>query len=123
MTLFSTSSLHVSYVWFKSGYPLPAHSHDVDCYYLVIAGSMQVGADRLEKGDGVFIPGGLPYTVRPGDAGVEFIEMRTSPDYDTNYRGKTDTYWDRIAETRRTRKKIWAEEDAPYGLLRLHSGT
>jgi mannose-6-phosphate isomerase-like protein (cupin superfamily) len=117
MTLFATDALHVSYVWFKSGYPLPLHSHDIDCYYLVIAGAMKVGTETIEKGDGVFIPAGVPYTVNPGADGVEFIEMRTSPDYDTHYRAKTDAYWDRVADTRRARKEIWADEAAPYGLI------
>lgn len=119
LTLFSMPTLHVSYVWFQSGYPLPLHSHDADCYYLVIAGSMKVGSEELLKGDGVLIPGGSPYTVNPGTDGVEFLEMRTSPDYDTHYRAKTDTYWDRVADTRRARKDIWAQESAPYGLLDL----
>ena len=57
LTLFSMPTLHVSYAHFKSGYPLPLHSHDADCYYLVIAGSMRVGSKLLEKGDGVLIPG------------------------------------------------------------------
>lgn len=116
-TLFSSPDLHVSYAWFKSGFPLPLHSHDADCYYLVIAGSMKVGTEELGKGDGVFIPGGAPYTVNPGAEGVEFIEMRTSPDYDTDYRAKTDSYWDRVAATMRERKVGWAAEPAPYGLI------
>lgn len=117
LTLFAMPTLSVSYAHFKSGYPLPLHSHDADCYYLVIAGSMRLGSEVLGKGDGVLIPAGVPYTVHPGDAGVEFLEMRTSPDYDTHYRAKTDAYWDRVAETRRARKEIWAAEQAPYGLL------
>src|SRR5258706_5502754 len=32
-TLFSMPTLCVTYAWVKSGYPLPLHSHDVDCYY------------------------------------------------------------------------------------------
>ena len=122
LTLFSMPTLHVSYIWFKSGYPLPVHSHDTDCYYLVIAGSMRIGSDVLEKGDGVLIPSGTPYTVSPGAEGVEFLEMRTSPDYDTHYRGKTDIYWDRIADTRRARKAIWALEQAPYGFIPIPDG-
>lgn len=117
VTLFAKDDMHVSYVWFQSGYPLPLHSHDADCYYLVIAGSMRVGGEVLEKGDGVLIPGGVPYTVTPGDKGVEFIEFRNSADYDTHYRAKTDAYWDRVAETRRARKAIWAKEPKPYGLI------
>ena len=116
-TLFSRPNLHVSYAWFKSGFPLPLHSHDKDCYYLIIAGSMSVGAEVLGKGDGVFIPGGAPYTVTPGEDGVEFLEMRTSSDYDTHYRAKTDAYWDRIAETQQASKDRWAEEKQPYGLI------
>ncbi|MDG2004815.1 MAG: hypothetical protein P8J20_15945 [Novosphingobium sp.] len=117
LTLFASEKTHVSYVWFKSGYPLPIHSHDTNCYYLVIAGAMKVGSEVLGKGDGVQIPAGAPYTVTPLDEGVEFLEIRESPDYDTHYRAKTDSYWDRVAETRRTRKPIWEEEKQPYGLV------
>ena len=117
VTLFSSATMHVSYVWFKSGYPLPIHSHDVDCFYQIFAGSMRVGNDVLEKGDGVMIPGGVPYTVTPGVEGVEFFEFRSGEDYDTHYRAKSDTYWDRVAATHAERKPIWAEEKAPYGLL------
>lgn len=117
-TLFSSPNLHVSYVWFKSGFPLPLHSHDVDCYYPVIAGSMRIGAEDLGQGDGVDIPTGVPYTVAPGPWGVEFLEIRTSHDFDTHYHAKTDAYWDRVIETRRSRKNAWATEEAPYGLLR-----
>jgi mannose-6-phosphate isomerase-like protein (cupin superfamily) len=117
LTLFSSPTMHVSYVWFKSGYPLPIHSHDVDCYYQVIAGSMRVGTEDLGKGDGVLIPARAPYSVTPGEKGVEFFEFRTSPAYDTHYRAKTDAYWDRINETRQARKEIWANEPPPYGLM------
>ena len=117
VTLFSGPTMHVSYVWFKSGYPLPIHSHDVDCFYQIFAGSMRVGSDVLEQGDGVMIPAGTPYTVTPGEAGVEFFEFRTGENYDTHYRAKTDSYWDRVAATHRERKAIWAQEKAPYGLL------
>ena len=117
VTLYSGPTMHVSYVWFKSGYPLPIHSHDVDCFYQIFAGSMRVGNDLLEKGDGVMIPAGVPYTVTPGEQGVEFFEFRTGEDYDTHYRAKTDSYWDKVAQTRRERSAIWAAEQAPYGLM------
>jgi hypothetical protein len=66
-TLFSRPDIHVSYAWFKSGFPLPLHSHDKDCYYLLIAGPISVGTEIPGKGDGVFIPNGAPYTVMPGE--------------------------------------------------------
>ncbi len=117
MVLFSTETMHVSYAWFKSGYPLPLHSHDADCYYLVVGGSMKVGTEVLGKGDGVLIPAGAPYTVTPLDEGVEFIEYRTSEDYDTNFRSKNDAYWDRIAQTRKANAEKWASESQPVGLI------
>ncbi|TVV76660.1 cupin domain-containing protein [Sphingomonas solaris] len=115
--LFSSADMHVSYAWFKSGFPLPLHSHDKDCFYQVIAGSMRVGTEELGKGDGLLIPGGVPYTVTPGAEGVEFIEVRPNGDYDTRYRGKTEKYWDRIVATLHERQKTWETEPAPFGLL------
>ena len=119
LTLFSSETIHVSYVWFKSGYPLPVHSHDADCYYLVLGGAMKVGNEVLEKGDGVMIPAGAPYTVTPLENGVEFIETRNSEDYDTHFRAKTDAYWDRVSRTRKQRKDIWAQEKPPVGFIPL----
>jgi len=117
MVLFSSETMHVSYAWFKSGYPLPLHSHDADCYYLVVGGSMKVGSEVLGKGDGVLIPAGAPYTVTPLDEGVEFIEYRNAEDYDTNFRSKSDTYWDRIDEKRKASAERWASECQPFGLI------
>ena len=117
MVLFSSETMHVSYAWFKSGYPLPLHSHDADCYYLIVGGSMKVGTEVLGKGDGVLIPAGAPYTVTPLDEGVEFIEYRTSEDYDTNFRSKNDAYWDQISETRKANAEKWAQEGQPFGLI------
>ena len=115
--LYSSPTMHLSYVWFKSGFPLPLHSHDGDCFYQLIAGSMRVGTEELAKGDGLLIPAGVPYTVTPGPEGVEFLEMRPSGDYDTRYRGKTEAYWDRIVATLHERAPAWATEPAPFGLL------
>lgn len=116
--LYGSDEMHISYVWFKSGFPLPLHSHDGDCFYQIIAGSMRVGTEELEQGDGVLIPGGTPYTVTPGEAGVEFIEVRPTHDYDTRYKGNTEKCWDKLAETAASRQEIWSKERPPYNLLR-----
>lgn len=116
-TLFDSPWMHLSYAWFKSGFPLPLHSHDSDCYYQIIAGSMQLGTETLEKGDGVFIPAGVPYTVTPGEEGVEFLEIRPTGNYDTRFRSKAEPYWDRIVETLTARKGGWATEKQPFGLI------
>src|SRR5262245_21076317 len=43
----------LSYVWFKSGYILPRHSHDADCVYYVLGGQIHLGTQILGRGDGV----------------------------------------------------------------------
>jgi hypothetical protein len=115
--LFSSRDMHIGYVWFKSDFPLPLHSHDADCFYQIIAGSMRVGTEELGKGDGVLIPGGAPYTVTPGPDGVEFLEFRPTHDYDTRYRGKTDKYWDKLADVAAAKQHVWAAEGPPFDLL------
>src|SRR3546814_17950250 len=48
--------MSLTYVWFKSDYLLPRHSHDTDCLYYVMAGELLIGRQVLRKGDGMFIP-------------------------------------------------------------------
>jgi len=115
--LLSSPNLHVTYVWFKSGFPLPLHSHDADCFYQIIAGSMDVGTEEVRKGDSVFVPAGAPYSFTPGDEGVEFLEIRTSDNFDTVYRATTDVYWDRLATKVTARQDAWETEQQPYGLI------
>src|SRR3974377_2313112 len=38
-TLFAVPGFSLTYVWFKSGFPLPRHSHNVDCLYYIVGGS------------------------------------------------------------------------------------
>src|SRR5678815_3006476 len=47
--------------WFKKGYPLARHSHDSDCLYYIIAGSLQLGFETLISGDGFFVGADVPY--------------------------------------------------------------
>lgn len=116
--LYESDDLHIGYVWFKSGFPLPLHSHDADCFYQIIAGSMRVGTAELRSGDGVLIPADTPYTVTPGEAGVEFIEVRPTHDYDTDYKRGTEKYWNKLVEIATARQDVWAGERPPYDMLR-----
>ncbi len=46
----------LTHVWFKPGYALPLHSHDADCLYYIIAGSLSLGTEELGERDSFFIP-------------------------------------------------------------------
>jgi quercetin dioxygenase-like cupin family protein len=63
-------------LWFKPGFPLPRHTHDVDCLYYVLSGSAIMGSQTLRAGDGFFVPEGAPYQYSAGPDGVEVLEIR-----------------------------------------------
>jgi mannose-6-phosphate isomerase-like protein (cupin superfamily) len=64
------------HLWFKPGYPLVRHSHDVDCLYYVLSGSAIMGNQVLRPGDGFFVPADAPYQYDAGPDGVEVLEVR-----------------------------------------------
>lgn len=64
----------LTHVWFKAGFPLPLHSHDADCLYYIVAGSIRLGTEDLGPRDSFFVPADVPYTYRPGPDGVEILK-------------------------------------------------
>ena len=112
--IFTSPGLHITQAWFKSGFPLPLHSHDADCFYHVMAGSMNAGTERLGPGDGVFIPAGVPYTLAPGDEGCEFLEVRTTDDFNTEFKPGNPDYWNRLAGLAAAAQERWTTERSPF---------
>lgn len=101
------------YAWFKSGYVLPFHSHNVDCLYYVLGGELHMGSRVLKKGDGVFIPRDQAYGYEAGPRGVEVLEFRNASRFNLNYGVNDEHRWNRIAETFRDRATIWSTETVP----------
>jgi quercetin dioxygenase-like cupin family protein len=92
------------HAWFKAGYPLPLHSHSGDCLYFIVAGSLSLGTEQLEAGDGFFVPANAAYTYMPGPDGVEVLEFRHSLNIDFRILAKGAAFWSkglqRIIENR-----------------------
>jgi quercetin dioxygenase-like cupin family protein len=63
-------------LWFKPDFPLPRHTHNVDCLYYVLSGSAVMGSQTLRTGDGFFVPADAPYQYSAGPEGVEVLEIR-----------------------------------------------
>ncbi len=97
--LFSAPGFSLAYAWFKSGFPLPRHSHNTDCLYYIIAGSLTLGAQALGKGDGFFVPRDAAYTYVPGPEGVEVLEFRTVDRFSIRFLADNPTFWSRAAAT------------------------
>ena len=111
--LFEAPGFSLTYAWFKSGYPLPRHSHDADCVYYIVGGSLKVGTEELGRGDGFFVGRDVPYTYVPGDEGVEVLEFRTTDSYGIKLFANNPAFWAKAVETLGDRKQAWAGEAAP----------
>ncbi len=112
-TLFSQPGFSLTYAWFKSGFPLPLHTHNADCLYYIIAGSLQLGTDTLGAGEGFFLPADKAYRYTPGPQGVEVLEFRTQENFDINFLAKSLPAWEKIASAVSARKPAWANEATP----------
>ena len=116
-TLFSQPGFSLTYAWFKSGFPLPLHTHNADCLYYIVAGSLQLGADTLGPGDGFFLGSGKAYRYTPGPDGVEVLEFRTQENFDIKFLAKTLPAWQKISGIVSDRRTAWAEESPPSSVL------
>ncbi|MGJ3627380.1 cupin domain-containing protein [Sphingomonas sp. MMS24-JH45] len=74
--------MSLTYAWFKSGFPLPLHSHNADCLYYIIAGTLKLEREELGAGDGFFVGKDAPDQYKPGPTGVEVLEFRTADTFD-----------------------------------------
>ncbi len=100
------------YVWFKSNYELPRHSHNVDCLYYVIGGEIVLGSQRLGPGDGFYIPIDHAYAYRAGPDGAEVLEFRHATSFDIKLDEKPDAF-ERILKAVEANRERWVKESVP----------
>ena len=114
--LYSRPGMSLTHVWFKSGFPLPRHSHNADCLYFIVAGTLRLGVEELGPGDGFFLGVDVPYTYVPGEQGVEVLEFRTSDRFDYKDLGMTAAWMQTAMATLAGQRGKWADEPAPSGM-------
>jgi quercetin dioxygenase-like cupin family protein len=73
--------------WFGPHYVLPRHTHDADCLYYVVDGSLVMGKRVIGAGGGFFVPAGAPYAYEAGPDGVVVLEFRTRTSFDMQITG------------------------------------
>jgi quercetin dioxygenase-like cupin family protein len=93
--LVRTPSLSILNIWNKPGYPTPLHSHDADCLYYILAGSVRLGTETLDAGDSFFIPADMPYTYKVGPDGAEVLEIRRAENWDLKLLAKNPAYFEK----------------------------
>lgn len=115
--LFNAPGFSLAYAWHKSDYPLPLHSHDSDCLYLVLGGDLRFGTEKLGPGDGAFVPGGTPYTFVTGPEGVEFLEFRNVTSWNMIYKSSNPASWEKSTQATAAKVETWRHEKQPLGLI------
>lgn len=104
----------------KSGFALPLHSHDCDCLYYIVAGSVELGTETLSAGDGFFVGSAVPYAYVAGPEGAEILEFRATDAFDIRVRDKSPEGWAKAAERVREAQGRWANEAPPVRQLPAH---
>lgn len=114
--LFEMPGLTLAHAWFKSGFPLPRHTHNVDCLYYILAGSLRLGTEELGRGDGFFVGADVPYAYVPGPDGVEVLEFRGSNSFDIKMLADNPAFWAKAVEKVERSREGWAVETPPSGV-------
>lgn len=103
----------LAHAWLKKDYPLTLHSHDSDCLYYIVSGSLRLGTEELGARDSFFVPAGVPYTYRPGPQGVEVLEFRHAGTFNFLNLSKSAAYWAKAAETVAANVEEWKTAKRP----------
>ncbi len=111
--LFNMPGFSLTYAWFKADYPLPLHSHDSDCLYYIVSGSLKLGTEELGPRDGFFVPDSVPYTYTPGPEGVEVLEFRQKHEFNFKLMAKGTSFWKRAADSVEKHKEDWKDAKRP----------
>ena len=114
--LFSAPGFSLTYAWFKSGFPLPRHSHNADCLYYIVAGSLALGTETLGAGDGFFVPADAAYTYVPGPDGVEVLEFRHAEHFNLTFLAASGAFWAKALEAVERERPGWATQPRPQDL-------
>jgi hypothetical protein len=101
------------HIWNKKGYPTPLHSHNVDCLYFVLGGSVSLGSETLGPGDSFFVPADMPYTYKGGPEGSEVLEIRQADNWDLKLLAKNPAYFVKAVEAVTANFEGWQSAERP----------
>lgn len=106
-------NMSLARLWFKSGFPLPLHTHDRDCLYYIVAGSIRMGSETLVAGDGFFVGAEVPYSYTAGPEGVEVLEFRNTDRFNIRIKDKPVAAWEKMLDVMREGATRWVDEAPP----------
>jgi quercetin dioxygenase-like cupin family protein len=95
--------------WLGPHNVLPRHSHSGDCLYYIVEGSITMGAQHLDAGDGFFVPSNAPYAYEAGPDGAVVLEFRTQTSFDMQIPGGQLERWRKMATVAEEHGERWIE--------------
>jgi quercetin dioxygenase-like cupin family protein len=101
--------------WFAPHYVLPRHTHNADCLYYIVEGSIVMGSQHLSAGDGFFIPENAPYAYEAGPDGVVVLEFRDKASFDMQVPGGQVARFRKMAEVGTAHAADWSEQRKAAG--------
>ncbi|MFC3172738.1 cupin domain-containing protein [Novosphingobium bradum] len=101
------------HAWFKPNAPLPLHSHDADCLYFIVSGSLRLGTEDLGPRDTFFVPCDVPYTYKVGPEGVEVLEFRHAGHVNFVNLVKGTAWWDKAVQQVLDNREAWPTARRP----------
>ncbi len=75
---------------------LPAHTHEVDCLYYVLSGSIHLGRRVLGRGAGFLVPANTAYGYRAGSDGTAVLEFRHATHFGMEITETSHSRWREI---------------------------
>jgi hypothetical protein len=111
--LVNVPGFSLTHVWFKKDLPLPLHSHDADCLYYIVAGSLKMGTEVLGPRDCFFVPEDAPYTYRPGPQGVELLEFRHKTQFNYVNHVHGAGFWSKAMDAVKANQDAWKTDTMP----------
>jgi mannose-6-phosphate isomerase-like protein (cupin superfamily) len=101
------------YAWFAPDFQLLSHSHDSDCMYYVISGSIIIGAREIGAGEGFFVPADRPYQYRAGGQGVQVLEFRHATSFDIKTVETSESRWRHAFDVAASHRASWLAAERP----------
>jgi mannose-6-phosphate isomerase-like protein (cupin superfamily) len=101
------------YAWFGPDLQLLSHSHNSDCMYYVISGSVLIGAREIRAGEGFFVPADRQYQYQAGDKGVEVLEFRHTTSFDIRTAETSESRWRQAFDIVDSHRASWLAAERP----------
>jgi quercetin dioxygenase-like cupin family protein len=95
--------------WLAPHYVLPRHTHSGDCTYYLLEGSITMGSQELQAGDGFFVPSDAPYAYEAGPEGAVVLEFRAQTTFDIKFAGGQLERWRQMAVVAEVHGDRWIE--------------